>query len=359
MEKIRFGLIGYGKVANLHAQALKDSKSATLVSVCGHNKEKCDTFAGKWGISSRVSVAQMSELDNIDAVIITTPHPRHRDDAIAAFDADCHVLVEKPMALSVEECTDMIEAGKKAGKSLSVISQRRWYPSCIRIKEAIIAGKLDKAAIAQVIILGWRDEAYYNSDPWRGKWITEGGGVLINQAPHQFDLMCWFMGPVAEIQAYWENINHPYIEVEDTAVASIRFQNGGLGSVLVSNSQKPGIFAKVHIHGSSGTSTGVQTDGGAMFVAGQSGILETPVNDLWTIPGEQNLLAAWKKEDDDFFKTIDATTYFFTEQINDFVQAIEEDRDPLITGEDGRETVKVIEGIYRSGREHRPISYTS
>nr|MDA3809139.1 Gfo/Idh/MocA family oxidoreductase [Spirochaetaceae bacterium] len=191
----------------------------------------------------------------------------------------------------------------------------------------------------------------------RGKWDTEGGGVLINQAPHQFDLMCWFMGPVSEIQAYWDNINHPYIEVEDTAVASIRFKNGGLGSVLVSNSQKPGIFAKVHIHGSSGSSTGVQTDGGAMFIAGGSGILETPVNDLWTIPGEQQLLETWKKEDDDFFKTIDPTIYFFTQQINDFVQAIDEGRRPIVSGEDGRETVKVIEGIYRSGRENSSISY--
>lgn len=359
MKQMRFGLIGYGKVANLHAKALENSKSAILVAVCGHNREKRDFFANKWSISSRESVAQMSELDHIDAVITTTPHPCHRDDAINAFNAGCHVLVEKPMALNVKECTEMINAGKKAGKTLSVISQRRWYPSCLRIKKAIESGKLGRAAIAQIIILGWRDKDYYDSDPWRGKWETEGGGVLINQAPHQFDLMCWFMGPVAEIQAYWKNINHPYIEVEDTAVASILFKNGGLGSVLVSNSQKPGIFAKVHIHGSSGASTGVQTDGGAMFIAGKSDILETPVNDLWTIPGEQKLLECWKKEDDDFFRTIDPTSYFFTEQINDFVQSIKEGRSPLVTGEDGRETVKVIEGIYRSGREHKAIEYSS
>ena len=165
------------------------------------------------------------------------------------------------------------------------------------------------------------------------------------------------MGPISEIQAYWDNINHPYIEVEDTAVASIRFKNGGLGSILVSNSQKPGIYAKVHIHGTSGSSTGVQTDGGAMFIAGQSGILEPPVNDLWTIPDEQHLLDSWKKEDEKFFQSIDATTYFFTLQINDFVQAVNEGRNPLVTGEDGRETVRVIEGIYKSGRENRSISF--
>lgn len=357
MEQMKFGLIGYGKVANLHAQAIKDCPAAKLVSVCGHNNAKCNQFAEKWSISSRSSVAEMAALDHIDAVIITTPHPRHHDDAIEAFTENCHVLVEKPMALTSSECIAMINAGKRTNKTLSVVSQRRWYPSSQRIKRAIESGKLGNAAIAQVTILGWRDKAYYDSDPWRGKWDTEGGGVLINQAPHQFDLMCWFMGPVSEIQAYWGNINHPYIEVEDTAVASVLFQNGGLGSILVSNSQKPGIYAKVHIHGSNGSSAGVQTDGGAMFIAGISGVMEPPVNDLWTIPEEQNLLKSWKKKDKKFFKTIDATTYFFTQQLSDFIQAIKEGRKPMVTGADGLATVQVIEGIYQSGREHHLTSF--
>ncbi len=357
MEKMRFGLMGYGKVANLHAVALGRSRNARLVSVCGRNTVRRDEFARNWGIASRATVADMVREDHVDAVIINTPHPRHHDDALDAFAAGCHVLVEKPMAISVAECDAMIEAARRAGKVLSVVSQRRWYPSCQRIKAAIESGKLGKPAVAQVTILGWRDEKYYAADPWRGKWDTEGGGVLINQAPHQFDLMCWFMGPAAGIQAYWDNVNHPYIEVEDTAVAAIRFKNGGMGSVLVSNSQKPGIYAKIHIHGTSGASAGVQTDGGAMFVAGMSGILEPPVNDLWTYPGEQQLLDQWKQQDEAFFKTIDPTTYFFTLQIEDLVQAIVEGRKPAVTGEDGRETVRIIEGIYTAGRSHAEVTY--
>jgi UDP-N-acetyl-2-amino-2-deoxyglucuronate dehydrogenase len=357
-DKMRFGLIGYGKVAHLHAQALKESSHAVLVSVCGRNAQRRAEFAQKWGIASQASVQDMVAHDAVDAVIITTPHPRHHDDALQAFAAGCHVLVEKPMAMNELECTSMIAAAEHAGKVLSVVSQRRWYPACQRIKVAIDSGKLGRAAVAMVTILGWRDEAYYASDPWRGKWETEGGGVLINQAPHQFDLMCWFMGPAAGIQAYWDNVNHPYIEVEDTAVAAIRFKNGGMASVLVSNSQKPGIYAKVHIHGSSGASAGVQTDGGAMFIAGRSGIAEPPVNDLWTIEGEQPLLDEWKATDEAFFKTIDATTYFFTLQIDDFVSAIREGRAPLVTGEDGRETVRIIEGIYRSGRLHTETTFS-
>ncbi|MDX9810581.1 MAG: Gfo/Idh/MocA family oxidoreductase [Sphaerochaetaceae bacterium] len=358
MEAIRFGLIGYGKVAQLHAKALSEATGARLISVCGRNKTRRDQFASAWNIASRDNVYEMVALDHVDAVIITSPHPQHRDHTLEALDAGCHVLVEKPMALREAECTEMIQAAQRSGKYLSVVSQRRWYPSSMRIIDAINAGKIGRPAIGMAIILGWRDEAYYQSDPWRGRWDTEGGGVCINQAPHQFDLLHWFMGPVERIQAEWENVNHPYIEVEDSAVASIRFANGALGSILVSNSQKPGIYAKVHVHGTSGASVGVQTDSGAMFIAGRSTIAEPPVNDLWTIPGEESLLATFVKEDTRFFSTIDATTYFFTRQIEDFVRAVQTNTRPLVSGEDGRETVRIIEGIYRSGRTHQSVEYS-
>jgi len=129
------------------------------------------------------------------------------------------------------------------------------------------------------------------------------------------------MGPIEEVCGYWANLNHPYIEVEDTAVAILRFAGGALGNILVSNSQKPGLYGKVHVHGFNGSSVGVQTDGGAMFVAGMSGIAEPPINDLWTIPGEEGLLEEWKKEDTAFFNTVDATTYYHRLQITDFLQS--------------------------------------
>jgi predicted dehydrogenase len=123
-----------------------------------------------------------------------------------------------------------------------VISQRRLYDPVLRVKKAIDNGKIGKPILAVVTMLGWRNKEYYDSDPWRGKWKTEGGGVLVNQAPHQLDLLQWFMGDIKELFGYWENLNHPYIEVEDTALAVIRFSNGGLGSLIVSNSQKPGLY---------------------------------------------------------------------------------------------------------------------
>jgi len=234
-EKVRIGLLGYGKVANLYAEAIQDLPNGVLVSVCGRNRNRRNEFAAKRKIASRETAAEMAEHDKVDLVIVVTPHPQHRDGCLEAIAAGCHVLVEKPMAVSTAQCDEMIAAAKNRSRVLSVVSQRRWFPSCTRIKEAINSGKLGKPCLLQLTILGWRDEAYYKSDPWRGKWAAEGGGILINQAAHQIDLMNWFMGPIDEIQGYWDNFNHPYIEVEDSAVAVLKFKNGGLGSVLVSN----------------------------------------------------------------------------------------------------------------------------
>jgi len=346
-ERVRLGLVGYGKVADLHAQAITDSANGELVSVCGRNAARRNEFAGKWKIFSRKNTEEMVRLDKIDAVIITTPHPQHCEGALEAFEAGVHVLVEKPMAVTAAECDMMISASQKAQKFLSVVCQRRWFPACKRIKNAIDEGRIGKPVLAQVTILGWRDKAYYDSDPWRGKWATEGGGILINQAPHQIDLMHWYMGPSCEIKGFCDNFNHPYIEVEDSAVAAIRFKNGGIGSLLVSNSQKPGIYAKVHIHGSDAWSVGVQTDGGAMFVAGMSGITEPPVNDIWTIETEKEQLKIFKSEDEAFFKKINPTVYFFTCQIDDFCSTIRDNSPLTSTGEQGRETVHFIETLLK------------
>ncbi len=357
-EGTGFGIYGYGKVAELHAKAMEACPGLGLAAVCGRDSTKASAFAARHaGVASASSPAQMVEEDGVEVVIVTTPHPLHRKHVIECLEAGAHVIVEKPMALTTADCDAMIEAAEKRGLRLGVISQRRWYPANVRIRKAIDEGKLGEPALGEVIMLGWRDEAYYRSDPWRGSWAGEGGGVLVNQAPHQLDLLAWFMGPVEEVSAYWSNLNHPYVEVEDTAVASVRFRSGALASILVSNSQKPGIYAKVHVHGRNGASAGVQTDGGAMFIAGMSGMLEPPVNDLWTIPGEEAKLAGWKAEDEALFSKVDGTTWFFGLQLADFAEALRKGRVPAVTGQDGRAAVELFEAIYRSGREGRSVRF--
>ncbi|RPJ02204.1 MAG: gfo/Idh/MocA family oxidoreductase, partial [Chloroflexi bacterium] len=297
------------------------------------------------------------EQTGAEAVVICTPHPAHAQDTVAALNRGVHALVEKPLASSLADCDAMIAAAHASGAKLGVISQRRFYEPVIRAKQAINDGKLGQPILATAQMYGWRDQKYYESDPWRGKWDTEGGGVLVNQAPHLLDLFQWYMGPIDELFGYWDNLNHPYIEVDDTAMAILRFKNGGMGSLVVSNSQKPGIYGKIHVHGSNGSSVGVQPEGGAMFIAGMTSVQDPPINDLWTIPGEEALLEQWQREDRARFEQIEPVGHYLTLQDRDFLQAILEGREPAVTGAQGRITVEIFTAIYRSQRDRVPVKF--
>jgi UDP-N-acetyl-2-amino-2-deoxyglucuronate dehydrogenase len=357
MNQIKTAIVGCGKVGHLHANALKTLEESNWVAVCDERADRAAAFAQQYGVKPYSDVVTMVKEAGVQAVVIATPHPIHASPALAAISAGAHVLVEKPLASSLKDCDAMITAANKANVKLGVMSQRRWYPPVQRVKAAINAGMIGRPVLGMVVILGWRDQAYYQSDPWRGKWNSEGGGVLVNQSPHQLDILQWFMGPIDEVFAYWGNLNHPYIEVEDTAIAAIRFRNGGLGSIVVSNSQKPGLYGKVHVFGDNGAAVGVQTDGGAMFIAGMSSVLEPPINDIWTVPGEEALLPQWQAEDRALFEKLDPTTYYHQVQDQEFLQALLENRDPAVTGVEGRKTVELFTAIYRSQRDRRPIRF--
>jgi predicted dehydrogenase len=357
MEKIKVGIVGCGKVSDLHAAALKNAPAAQFAAICSRSPDKAKQYAERYGVKGFCDIGEMIA-SGVEAAIVCTPHPAHRDAAVVALEAGAHVLVEKPLASTLQDCDDMLAVAKKAGVKLGMVGQRRFYAPAQRMRRAIDEGKIGRPALGVVQMLGWRDQNYYRSDPWRGQWRTEGGGVLVNQSPHQIDLLQWFMGPVDTLFGAWSNLNHPYIEVEDSAVAVIRFQSGALGNILVSNAQKPGLFGKVHVHGQNGASVGVQTDGGAMFIAGMSSVAEPPVNDLWTVPGEEAMLEQWKQQDSDLFNGLpDATVHYFQLQISDFLQAVIGDRKPLISGEDGRRTVEIFTAIYRSQRTGAPIKF--
>ncbi len=352
---MRVGQIGCGKVGHIHAAALRGLAEAELVAVCDVSGERAQAFAAKDGARAFTDIEAMLCQAKPEAVIIGTPHPLHAAPALAAARAGAHVLVEKPLAATLADCDAMLEAADRAGVVLGVISQRRFYEPVRRMKEAIDAGKIGRPALGVFTMYSWREPSYYHSDPWRGKWDTEGGGVLVNQSPHQLDLLLWLMGPAVEVSGYWANINHPSLEVDDTAVAVLRFAGGGLGAIVTSVAQKPGIRTTVHVHGASGASVGVETDRGATFIAGVTAIAEPPLNDVWTIPGEEHLLAQFQAEDRACFAQIDAATHYHALQIRDFLRAVREGRPPLVTGAAGRAVVELFTAIYRSNREGRPV----
>jgi predicted dehydrogenase len=350
-------ILGCGKVAHLHAKAVQNLKNARLAGVWSRTPKTAIMFAAQYGTTFYAEITDLVKREKIDLVIVCTPHPFHLQPVLEAAKAGANILVEKPLASTLEDSDRMIDACKKAGVKLGVISQRRWYEPVKRVKDAIEAGKIGRPVFGTINMLGWRNKNYYDADEWRGTWKMEGGGVLVNQAPHQLDILLWFMGEIDEVFGLWTNLNHPYIEVDDTAVAIVKFKNGGIGNIIVSNSQKPGIYGKVHVHGENGASVGVQTDGGAMFIAGVPGYIEPPLNDIWTIDGEENLLEKWKDADSAHFNSIDPMVYYMERQIEDFLQAIENNTEPLVTGEDGRRTVELFTAIYRSTRDNKPVKF--
>lgn len=354
---INTGIIGTGKVAHLHAAALVNNPTSNFTAVLGRTPERTQAFADQYGVKAFTDLDAYLSESGVEASTVCTPHPAHVDSAVAALESGMHLLIEKPLASSLEHCDAMLAAAEKGPAKLGMCCQRRYYEPVVRVKEAIEAGKIGKPILGMVTMLGWRDQDYYDSDPWRGTWSEEGGGVLVNQAVHQLDLLLWFMGEVDQICGMWGNLNHPGIEVEDTAVASIKFKSGAMGHILVSNSFNPALFGKVSVLGNTGAKVGVQTDGGQMFIAGMAAIEEPPLNDFWTVPGEEQRLESFRAEDTQHFKEINPMEYYHHLQISDFIDAVENDREPSVTGQEGRNAVELFTAIYRSGRDGKTIQF--
>jgi UDP-N-acetyl-2-amino-2-deoxyglucuronate dehydrogenase len=350
-EPLRFAILGPGMVGEVHAAALARIPDARLAAVAGSTpgSPQAARLAAAHGARPAAGIADLLADDSLDVVIVCTPHPLHAAQAIAAAQAGMHVVVEKPMALTAADCSAMIEAADASKVILSVISQRRWYPAARRVKAAIDDGRIGAPGLATVEVLGWRSPEYYALNPWRGTREGEGGGVLVNQAVHQLDLACWFLGPAAEVDGWTANLNHPEIEVEDTAVAVVRFANGVLASVVASNSQRPGLHARIHVHGRNGASVGVETDRGSSFVAGLS-LPSEPRNDLWSIPGEEGEPERWVAEDRAALAGVDVATHHHELQLRDIVGAIREGRRPAVDGADGRSTVALMAAIATASR---------
>jgi len=350
-------IAGCSRVAHLHAKAIMNIPNARLSGVWNRTKETATAFASVYKTQAYSDISHMVIENSIDLVIVCTAHPFHKQPAIEAAIAGANVLIEKPMASDLQDCDEIIRVCKENKVKLGVISQRRWYEPVRRVKDAIDSGKIGRPVLATVTMLGWRDKAYYDSDEWRGTWKMEGGGVMVNQAPHQFDILLWYMGEIDEVYGLWRNFNHPYIEVDDTAVAIVKFKSGAIGNILVSNSQKPGLYGNVHVHGENGASAGVRTDGGAMFIAGKTGVTEPPLNDLWTISGEEHMLKEFIRLDTETFIACDPTIRYFQYQIEDFIDAIKKNTEPMVNGEAGRRTVELFTAIYRASRDNKPVKF--
>lgn len=347
MSKIRFGIVGTGGIARHHAAALAAlSDDAQIVGVADIQAGRAQEFAATYGVPNAYqSAGALLDAGGLDVVCVCTPHPQHAEPLILAAERGIHGVVEKPFTTTLDDADRVLEASSKHGTKLSVLSQRRWLPAAQRIRRALDDGKLgDKIILGETFCEMWRGPEYYARDTWRGRWDTEGGGVLMNQSPHNIDFLLYYMGPAVELFGYWANINHPYVEIEDNAVAVLKFRSGALGILKGTVSMNPP--RRIHgvtLVGSAGPTVSLDCWG---FADGS--------NDIWTIPGDEGKNDEWRKED--------AATgagdlpNFHAYQLRDVIGAIRENRAPAVTGEDGRRVVAIIQGVYESTRTGRPVA---
>ncbi|KRQ10125.1 Gfo/Idh/MocA family protein [Bradyrhizobium manausense] len=236
---IRFGLLGCGRIAKRHSELLGGNHidRASLVAVCDVVKPRADALGAKFGVDAYDNLDEFLARKDIDAVAVLTPSGMHPQHAIACARAGKHVVVEKPMALRLQDADDMIRACDEAGVKLFVVKQNRFNVPVVKAREALEAGRFGRLVLGTVRVRWCRDQAYYDQDAWRGTWAYDGG-VLTNQASHHIDMLEWFFGDVVSVHAR-ATTALVKVETEDTAVATLKFRNGALGVIEATTAVRP------------------------------------------------------------------------------------------------------------------------
>jgi len=343
-EKIGFGILGLGMIAEFHAGAVAESKHGGVVAVASRDIEKAKKFASQFAPEAKPygSYKQMVMDPEVQVVNVCTPSGTHWNMAKLAANAGKHILLEKPLEITSERMTQMIRHCRRRRVKLGVVFQRRTHPASKKAKAALEQGLLGKLVLGELAQKWYRSPEYYSRESWKGTWKHDGGGACMNQAVHGVDLLLWLMGDVKSVFAYADHLVHD-IEVEDTAVAVLKFRNGAFGTITATTSCNPGESAVVSIHGSRGT------------------IALTDKIHRWAIAEKEGELA---KDHDELVsagtgggvadpRDIDIAGHVF--HIDDMAEAVIQNRDPLCTGEQARKSVDLILAIYKSAQTGREV----
>ncbi len=337
-QEIGFALIGCGKISNKHVKVLSEVPGARLVAIFDSDPERTAALAQKVpGVLAARELEEALNAPGVDAVTVATPSGSHAAVGIAAAKAGKHVVVEKPMALTLDEADAMIDACDAAGVKLFVVKQNRYNRPVVAARRALADGKLGRIFMGGARVLWHRDQAYYDVAPWRGTWAQDGG-VCANQASHHIDLLLWFMGDPVSVTATSATVMHE-IETEDTATVLIKFRHGAAGTVQATTCTQPrDLEGSLAIFGTRGT---IEIGG---FAANQ---LRTWMLADQDPEEEKKIWEAWGANPDIF-------AYNHAEFYKDVLATISSNQRALIDGLEGRRSLEVIQAIYESietGRE--------
>ena len=342
-----FGIIGCGMIAEFHTRAILEIPGARVVAAWSRNPANGQKIAAIAGDGCRVhdDLDRMLATPGLDMVCVCTPSGAHLEPALRAAAAGKHVVVEKPLEITVGRCDAIIAACAAANVGLCTIFPSRFAPANLLLKNAIDAGRFGRLTLGDTHVKWWRTQAYYDSGGWRGTWALDGGGALMNQAIHNIDLLAWLMGEVATVTALTGTLAHERIEVEDTAVAALRFKNGALGVIEAATCAYPGLQKRIEIHGDQGSARVEQDD-----------------VTLWDFrdphEGDESIKAAIAKRSSGNSGASDPRGISHEghrAQLADFLAAIDAGRPPLVDGREGRRAVEIIRAIYRSAETRASV----
>ena len=339
MKKLNFGIIGCGMIANSHANAVKSLEKAELIGITDVNENARKAFAEKYNTSSFNTPEELLSSPQIDVVCICTPSGLHAQLAIKAANAGKNIVVEKPMAITLQDCDEIIKACEVNKVKMAVISQLRFTDAMGKIKDAVGRNLLGRLVMGDVYMKYYRSPEYYGTGGWRGTWKMDGGGALMNQGIHGIDLLLYIMGPVKTVFGRAKTLARD-IEVEDTASALLEFENGALGVIQGTTSIYPGTPRRIEINGDKGS---IILEEDTIFkwdIEGQ----ECPRDIITghTTAGSASNPAAIRPEG-------------HIRQIGDLMDAIIHDRRPLVDQYEGRKPVELILAIYESSKTGKAV----
>jgi predicted dehydrogenase len=348
MRQLGIAIVGCGMIARFHARALAEVPGTAVTALVSRSEASARKLADEIGIKPALctSLAEALKLPNVDVVIITTPSGAHAEPAIAAARAGKHVVVEKPLEISAERCDRIIEACERAGVLLCTIFPSRFGDANMELKRAVDAGRFGRMTLGETTCKWWRSQAYYDEGGWKGTKALDGGGAMMNQAIHNVDLLQWMMGGVTQVTGFTATLAHERIEVEDTAVACLKFASGALGVIQATTSVHPGLPKTIGIHGDRGT-----------VVIEQDDVLRWDFADATASDAEVKARFAQKTGASGGSSNPAAISHQgHARQLADFANAIRTGGRPLVDGKEGRKAVAIIEAIYSSMELGRVIT---
>ena len=337
---INFGIIGCGTISEWHAAAIEKIDGAQLIGVTDVYEPSRVSFAEKHKVKAYASVEALLADPSIHVVCICTPSGLHAPMAVAAANAGKNIIVEKPMAITAQEISDVLSACEKNKVKMAVISQLRFSDAVCNLKKAVDGGALGKLMLGDLSMKYYRSQDYYDKGGWRGTWNMDGGGALMNQGIHGIDLLRYIMGPVKSVSAIARTLTRK-IECEDTAVAIIEFQNGALGHITGTTSVYPGSPRTLEICGDCGTIKLMEDSIASWNVEGQDTLPDG------VVLGNQSADASSNPTN----FSIDG----HIKQISDMVDAIHHNRAPMVDQNEGKLPVELILAIYKSSETGRTI----